>query len=137
VNTRARTTCAGGAIPETLTPHYWEVWWIDGSGHARIPTAINAARTRVTASAAPAPADDLWRRNAAAPSTGNWGMTARLFTTLRLPAGFAFGAVPEALALPATAAAPNADDLGLVAAQRPATGRWNCCGPAATHFHTP
>jgi Domain of unknown function (DUF4157) len=137
VNTRARTTCGGGAIAETLTPHYWEAWWVDGAGNVRVPTAINAARTRATASVATAPADDLWRRAAAAPSRGNWAMTGRLFTCLRLPAGFAAGNVPDALALPSTAAAPNADDLGLVAARRRAAGQWNCCGPAATHFHTP
>ena len=137
VNARNRTTCAGAAIPETLTPHYWEAWWVDGAGNALIPTAINAARTRATASAAAAPAHDLWRRASAAPSRGNWSMTAQLFTCLRLPAGFAAGNVPDALALPSTAAAPNSDDLGLVAAQRRAGGRWNCCGAPATHFHNP
>jgi hypothetical protein len=137
VNARTRTDCAGGAITETLTPHYWEAWWVDGTGNVRIPTAINAARTQATASFAPAPADDLWRRASAAPSRGNWSMSARLFTCLRLPAGFAVGNVADALALPATAAAPNADDLGLVEAQRGAAGRWNCCGPPATQFHSP
>jgi Domain of unknown function (DUF4157)/Putative peptidoglycan binding domain len=137
VNTRNRTTCTGGAIAETLTPHYWEAWWVDGAGHVRIPTAINAARTEATASVAPAPADDLWRRAAAAPSRGDWSMTASLYTTLRLPAGFAAGNVHDALALPSTAAAPNTDDLGLVAAWRRAGGRWNCCGDPATHFHNP
>ncbi len=136
-NARARTTCGGGAIAETLTPHYWEAWWVDGAGNVRVPTTINAARTRATASVAPAPADDLWRRASAAPSRGNWSMTARLFTCLRLPAGFAAGNVADALALPSTAAAPNIDDLGLVAARRGATGRWNCCGAPATHFHNP
>jgi hypothetical protein len=42
VNARNRTTCAGGAIAETLTPHYWEAWWVDGAGTIRVPTAINA-----------------------------------------------------------------------------------------------
>jgi hypothetical protein len=137
VNARARTRCNGAAIAETLTPHYWEAWWVDGSGDVRVPTAINAARTAATASVAPAPADDLWRRAAAAPSRGNWRMSANLFTTLRLPAGFAAGNVADALALPSTAAAPNGDELGLVAASRDARGQWNCCGPAATHFHNP
>lgn len=137
VNARTRNTCGGAAIPETLTPHYWEAWFVDGSGNVLIPTAINAARTRATATAVPAPAHDLWRRHSAAPSTGNWSMTARLFTCLRLPAGFAAGNVADALPLPSTAAAPNADDLGLVAGQRRAGGRWNCCGAAATHFHNP
>ena len=137
VNARNRTNCAGGAIPETLTPRYWEAWWVDVAGNVRVPTAINAARTQATASAVPAPAHDLWRRASAAPSRGGWGMTARLFTCLRLPAGFAVGNVPDAIALPSTAVAPNADDLGLVAASRRAAGRWNCCGAPATQFHTP
>jgi len=137
VNNRARTRCNGTAIPETLTPHYWEAWWVDGSGRAQVPTAINAARTRATASAVPAPAHDLWRRAAAAPSRGNWSMAARLYTCLRLPNGFAAGNVADALALWATAAPPNADELGLVAARRGATGAWNCCGAPATHFHRP
>ncbi|HEX8489384.1 MAG TPA: hypothetical protein VF626_00065, partial [Chthoniobacterales bacterium] len=109
----------------------------DGTGSVRVPTAINAARTRATTSVAPAPADDAWRRAAAAPSRGNWSMTARLFTCLRLPAGFAAGNVADALALPSTAAAPNADDLGLIVGRRRATGQYNCCGAPATHFHNP
>jgi hypothetical protein len=137
VNRRARTTCAGGPIAETLTPHYWEAWWVDGAGNVRIPTAINAARTRATTSVAPAPAHDLWRRASAAPSRGDWSMNALLFTCLRLPAGFAAGNVADALALPSTAAAPNSDDLGLVVAARRAGGTWNCCGAPATHFHHP
>jgi hypothetical protein len=137
VNVRNRTDCAGAAIPETLTPHYWEAWFVDGNGNVLIPTAINAARTRATATAVPAPAHDLWRRASAAPSTGNWSMGARLFTCLRLPAGFAAGNVHDALALPSTAAAPNPDDLGLVEAARRAGGRWNCCGAPGTHFHNP
>jgi hypothetical protein len=137
VNARARTTCGGGAIAETLTPHYWETWWVDGAGNVRVPTAINAARTQATASVAPVPADDLWRRASAAPSRGNWSMTAALFTCLRLPAGFAAGNVADALALPSTAAPPNPDDLGLIAARRRAGGTWNCCGAPATHFHNP
>jgi hypothetical protein len=136
-NARNRTTCGGAAIAETLTPHYWEAWWVDGAGNVRVPTAINAARTLATTSVAPAPADDLWRRASAAPSTGNWSMRASLYTCLRLPAGFAAGNVADALALPSTAAQPNADDLGLVAARRGAAGRWNCCGAPATHFHNP
>jgi hypothetical protein len=137
VNARARSTCGGAAIPETLTPHYWEAWWVDATGTVLVPTAINATRTQATGTAVPAPAHDLWRRASAAPSRGNWSMTARLFTTIRLPAGFANGAVADALALPATAAAPNSDALGLVEARRSATGQWNCCGPPATHFHNP
>lgn len=137
VNARARTRCNGAAIAETLTPHYWEAWWVDGTGDVRVPTAINAARTAATTSVAPAPADDLWRRAAAAPSRGNWRMSANLFTTLRLPNGFAAGNVADALALPSTAAAPNGDELGLVAASRGAAGRWDCCPPAATQFHNP
>jgi hypothetical protein len=137
VNARTRTRCNGAAIAETLTPHYWEAWWVDGAGNVRVPTTINAARTQATASVAPAPADDLWRRASAAPSRGNWSMAARLFTCLRLPAGFAAGNVADALALPSTAAEPNSDELGLVAGQRGAGGRWNCCGAPATHFHNP
>jgi len=137
VNARARSTCGGAAIPETLTPHYWEAWWVDATGNVLVPTAINATRTQATGTAVPAPAHDLWRRASAAPSRGNWSMTARLFTTIRLPAGFANGAVADALALPATAAAPNSDALGLVEARRGATGQWNCCGAPATHFHRP
>jgi hypothetical protein len=138
VNVFNRNTCPGAAIASPVTPHYWEAWWVDGAGNVLIPTAINAARTRATTTAVPAVAHDLWRRpSAAVPSTGNWSMNARLFTCLRLPAGFAAGNVADAVALPSTAAAPNADDLGLVEASRHAGGRWNCCGPAATHFHTP
>jgi hypothetical protein len=137
VNARTRTRCPAGAIAETLTPHYWEAWWVDGSGNARVPTVINAARTRATTHVAAAPAHDLWRRAAAAPSRGNMSMSARLYTTLRLPAGFVAGGVPDALALPSTAAAPGGDELGLVAAARRATAHWDCCPPAATQFHTP
>jgi hypothetical protein len=86
---------------------------------------------------APAPADDLWRRASAAPSQGNWRMNANLFTALRLPNGFAAGNVADALARPSTAAAPGSDELGIVEASRGAAGQWNCCGPAATHFHNP
>lgn len=137
VNARTRTRCPAGAIPETLTPRYWEAWWVDGSGNARVPTVINAARTRATSHVAPVPAHDLWRRAAAAPSVGNMSISARIFTTLRLPAGFVAGGVPDALALPATAAAPGGDELGLAVAARRATAQWNCCPPAATQFHTP
>jgi len=137
VNVRNRTNCAGAAIPETLTPHYWEAWFVDGRGNVLVPTAINPARTRATATAVPAPAHDLWRRASAAPSRGNWSMSAQLFTCLRLPAGFAAGNVHDALALPSTAAAPNADDLGQPEASRRAGGAWNCCGAPGTHFHNP
>ncbi len=137
VNVRNRTNCGGAAIAETLTPHYWEAWFVDGSGNVLIPTTINAARTRATATAVPAPAHDLWRRASAAPSRGNWSMNARLFTCLRLPAGFAVGNVHDALALPSTAAAPNADALGPAVASRGAGGRWNCCGAPGTQFHNP
>jgi hypothetical protein len=137
VNTRTRSRCDGTAIAETLTPRYWEAWWVDGSGDVRLPTAINASRTAASASVATAPADDLWRRASAAPSQGNWRMRANLFTALRLPNGFAVGNVADALALPSTAAAPGSDELGIVEASRGAAGRWNCCGPAATHFHNP
>jgi len=137
VNTRNRTNCTGGAIAETLTPRYWEAWFVDGAGHALVPTAINAARTRATATAAPAGADDMWRRASAAPSRGNWGMSARLHTCLRLPAGFAAHNVRDALDLFSTATAPNADELGPAVASRRAGGRWNCCGAPATQFHNP
>jgi hypothetical protein len=137
INARERTTCAGGAIPETTAPHYWEAWWVDGTGQARVPTAINAVRTQATASVPSAGANDLWRRASAAPSRGNWSMTARLFTCLRLPAGFAAGNVPDAIDLPSTAVAPRADDLGPAVAQRRATGTWNCCGAPETQFHNP
>jgi hypothetical protein len=103
----------------------------------RLPTTINAARTAASASVATTPADDLWRRASAAPSQGNWRMRANLYTALRLPNGFAVGNVPDALSLPSTAAAPSRDELGIVEASRGAAGRWNCCGPVATHFHNP
>jgi hypothetical protein len=63
-------------------------------------------------------------------------MNARLFTTLRLPAGFAIHGVPDAVDLPSTAAAPNADDLGLVQGRRTASGQWDGC-PPGPNFHTP
>lgn len=138
VNVFNRNNCAGAALGNPATPRYWEAWWVDGAGNVLIPTAINPQRTRATGTAVPAVAHDLWRR----PSTpggarGNWSMNAQLFTCLRLPAVFAVGNVPDAVALPSTAVAPNPDDLGQAVASRHAAGRFNCCGAPATHFHNP
>jgi hypothetical protein len=45
--------------------------------------------------------------------------------------------VPDAIDLPSTLAAPRADELGPAAAQRRATGTWNCCGAPGAQFHNP
>jgi Putative peptidoglycan binding domain len=70
-NTWVNNDAAGNAIPAGApTPHYWEAWWVDGSGHVLVPLAISADRKRATASGAPLIASDLWRRDANANTTG-------------------------------------------------------------------
>jgi len=133
-NTWNVTPCAvGGPVAGgTPTLQYWEAWWVDNNGRIWIPTSLATPPT----TAAPATADDLWRRPAAPGTRGRWSMSARLYTTLTLPAGFAHGAVADAGALPATTAAPNSDDLGLVVASRRQGGEWDCCDPSpVNHFH--
>lgn len=133
-NTWSNNDCAGTAIAGNApTPHYWEAWWVDASGNVLIPTAISGDRTRATASAAAAGAHDMWRRNAGATSRGNWRMSAHLFTTTRLPAGFAIHGVPDAVDLASTIAAPNSDDLGQAVASRAISGRWDGCVVPPTH----
>jgi hypothetical protein len=135
-NTWVNNDAAGNAIAAGApTPHYWEAWWVDGSGQVLIPLAISADRKRATASGQPLVASDLWRRQANANTTGNWRMAARLFTTKTLPAVLAIGGVPDAIALPSSAAAPNADALGQAEATRSIGGRWNGVAAPPTHVH--
>jgi peptidoglycan hydrolase-like protein with peptidoglycan-binding domain len=102
------------------TPHYWEAWTVDGAG--TVTPAIGAI-------------NDQWTRPFAPASRGHWRMTGTCFTVLTLPAGAGFGAgnVADAGILQSTAAAPNADDLGLVAGRRTIGGEWNFCAPTNTH----
>jgi hypothetical protein len=130
-NTWNETVCGGFANPNTPTLHYWEAWWVTDGGAVRIPTSLTTPPTHV----APAGAQDVWQRGLVRGTRGNFTMNARLFTTLRLPAGFAIHGVPDAVDLPSTAAAPNADDLGLVQGRRTASGQWDGC-PPGPNFHT-
>lgn len=132
-NTWNETVCGGAANPNVPTARYWEAWWVTHGGSVRLPTSLT---TPPTHAALPA-THDTWQRGLARGTRGDFTMNARLYTALRLPAGFAIGAVPDAGVLPSTAAAPNADDLGLVQGTRSASGRWNGCPPPAVNWHTP
>jgi hypothetical protein len=131
-NTWNQTACGGTVHPTGPTPHYWEAWWVTRGGSVRLPTSLTTPPTHAALTAT----HDRWQRPTAAGTRGDFTMNARLYAALRLPAGFAFGAVPDALALPATTAAPNSDDLGLVQGRRRATGLWNGCPPPAVNAHT-
>jgi len=130
-NTWNDIPCGGAANPNRPTPQYWEAWWVNNTGDVRIPTSLGNPPTH----AAPAGQDDRWQRGLARGTRGDFTVAARLYTALRLPAGFAFGAVPDALGLPATVAPPNGDDLGLVEARRSASGTWNGCPPPDVNSH--
>jgi len=114
------------------TPHYYEAWWVDNAGKVWIPTSLTTPPTIGT----PAIADDQWRRPMMPGTSGTWRMSARLFTTLTLPAGLTIGGVADAIALPSSAGTISSDTLGLLAASRSIGGEWNCCDPnPALHFH--
>lgn len=133
VSTWNEVVCGGAAHPNPPTPHYWEAWWVTPGGNVRLPTALTTPPTHVATGAF----DDRWQRGLAAGTRGNFTIASRLFTTLRLPAGFAFNAVADAGLLPSTAAAPDPDRLGLVSGRRRATGTWNGCPAPAVNIHTP
>lgn len=134
-NTWDARDCATGAdVTPAFTRQYWEAWWVDNAGRAWIPTTL----VTPPGTAAPAVADDLWRNPNLPGTRGTVTQAGRAYTALALPAGFAFGAVPEAIALPATVGPVNDDDLGLVEGFRRLGGRWDCCDPdPARHFHVP
>ena len=133
-NTWGEVLCGGAAHPSPPTPHYWEAWWVTDAGAVRVPTSLATPPTH----AAPAVAHDVWGRGLPAGTRGTFTIDASLFTALTLPAGFAIGAVADAVALPSTAAAPGgADGLGTVQGRRRASGRWDGCPPPGPNFHTP
>lgn len=132
-NTWNVTNCNG--TPYTgwnATPHYYEAWWVNGSGQVMLPTSLATP----PAAAATAGIHDMWRRPMLPGTRGTWSMSARLFTTLTLPPGFAIRGVPDAVDLPARVGTVNSDLLGLEAGRRSVGGEWNCCDPdPARHFH--
>ncbi len=136
-NTRAAVACGGALHPNPARGRYWEAWWVTGRGDVRIPTSLRTPPTHV----APGGHDDGWVRVPLRGTRGTWGIRARLYTALQLPAGFTIRdpAIPWAGDLPATTTRPNSDDLGLVEARRGASGQWDGCpapgvGPP-TNFH--
>lgn len=131
-NTWNQVACGGAVHPTGPTLNYSEAWWVDGSGNVRVPTSVAQPPTH----AAPPGFHDMWNRPLAAGTSGTFTMSARLFTTLRLPAGFGIGAVADAGILPAMMGAPAMDDLGLMEATRRESGTWNGC-PGVPNFHRP
>lgn len=131
-NTWNETLCGGAAHPNPPTARYWEAWWVDSTGTVQLPTST---ATPPTTSATPG-FHDRWQRGIPAGTRGSFTMNARLYTTLRLPAGFGVGSVADAGALPSTTTAPTSDDLGLVEATRSASGNWDGCPPPAVNAHT-
>jgi len=104
------------------TPRYWEAWSVDGAG--RVTPNIGAI-------------NDQWTRPFRPRSSGRWTMRGRLFTTLRLPATFVVGGVPDAgPLLRSTLTNPGGDFLGLDAGSRRVGGRWDFCPPSNTHVRT-
>lgn len=131
-NTWNATNCVGANVTPVFTRRYWEAWWVDANGRARIPTSTANPPTTV----APATADDLWRNPPIANSTGDWSQAGTMYTTLTLPRGFAIRAVPEAIDLPSTVGPVRGDDLGEAEAYRRVAGRWDCCNAdPAQRFH--
>jgi len=126
--TSGRGRRAGEAPSLRLSPSLLEAWWVDGQ-------ATCGSRPRSTPRGrGPPPASRQRRRRSLAPRLrrAEPGELEHDRSTVHLPApaGRLCGRQRgDALALPSTAAAPNPDDLGLVAASR----RAGAPGTAAGH----
>lgn len=121
------TDCAGAPFnpdPYRVTPRYWEAWSVV-LGSALHPDMEHGA-------------DDLWRRTFVVPSRGRWSITGTLYKSdaPALPADFAPGKVPDALALPSTTTDPGREVLDQPVGQRRMAGAWDCCDPdPSKQFH--
>ena len=119
VNQREPKDAAGTALPDGLTPRYWEAWAVDGSG---------------TVTPGSGGSHDWWQRRSWGDNTqGTWSMTGRVYFTQTDPAtqGFTDTAVPEAGGLLASTSAPTG--LGVARLHRYAQGTWDSTGTTKTH----
>jgi len=128
--------CDGSAYPDTpplyspVTPDYYEAWWIDGNGDAKIPTSLGQVPTFKEPFGY---AHDLWKfnSNSSKPTQGTLMCLGDLFVVGRLPLEFGFGNVPDAVALPSAKSISAA--LGSpVAPQRTALVAWDYCNTPGT-----
>ncbi len=118
-STRRAQDSSGTALPDSLTPLYWEAWSVDGSGS--ISPAAGATH-------------DFWnRRSFGTGSQGHWSMSSAVYFTTTDPAtqGFTPGGAPESGTLPSTTTEPS--DLGLARLHRYAQGTWDSTSPTPTH----
>lgn len=138
-NTWNATACGagGGNVTPAFTRRYWEAWWVDAKGNVLLPTSTGQPPTTTGL----AIAHDLWRNPSIPGSHGDWSQAGTMYTTLRLPPGFAIhgaNSAPESVDLPSTRGPVSSDALGLPVATRRVAGRWDCCDPdPANHFHRP
>jgi hypothetical protein len=118
-STRRAQDAAGAALPDGLTPRYFEAWAVDGAG-VITPSAGGT--------------HDFWqRRSFGAGSQGHWSIRAKVWFTQTDPAtqGFAVGNAPEAGGLLSSTAEPAG--LGVARLHRYAQGTWDSTTAAPTH----
>jgi hypothetical protein len=128
--------CDGSSYPPTpplyapVTPDYYEAWWIDGNGDAKIPTSLGQFPTFKDPSGF---GHDMWKFNtdSSKETQGTLMRSGDLFVVSRPPLELGFGNVPEADELPATKSTSAA--LGSpVAPQRTALVAWDYCNTPGT-----
>jgi hypothetical protein len=118
-STRRAQDSAGNALPDGLTPLYWEAWAVDGAGNV---------------SPASGGTHDFWQRRSFGNNTqGHWSISSACYFTATDPAtqGFAVGNAREAGGLLSSLAEPSG--LGVARLHRFAQGTWDSTSAVPTH----